>query len=134
MNMILPDYVKTDLGSIQIAPEVIEIIAGMATVETAGVAGMSGGFVGGITELLGRKNLSKGVKVEVGQKETAIDVSIVIEYGYRIPEVSSNVQENVKEAVQSMTGLEVVEVNVHIHDVQFKTNEKPEEESTQRVK
>lgn len=134
MNMILPDYVKTDLGSIQIAPEVIEIISGMATVETAGVAGMSGGFVGGITELLGRKNLSKGVKVEVGQKETAIDVSIVIEYGYRIPEVSANVQQNVKDAVQSMTGLEVVEVNVHIHDVQFKSNEKPEEESPQRVK
>jgi len=134
VNTITPDYVKTDLGSIQIAPEVIEVISGLATIGTAGVAGMSGGFVNGITELLGKKNLSKGVKVEVGQKESAIDVSIVIEYGYRIPEVSREVQQNVKQAIESMTGLQVVEVNVHIHDVQFKLNDKPEEESANRVK
>lgn len=134
METIAPDYVKTDLGSIQIAPEVIEVIAGLATIETPGVAGMSGGFAGGISELLGRKNLSKGVKVEVGQKETAVDVSVVIEYGFRIPEVSSNIQNGVKNAIESMTGLQVVEVNVHIHDVQFKTLEKSEEEVVNRVK
>jgi uncharacterized alkaline shock family protein YloU len=136
MSTIAPDYEKTDLGSIQIAPEVIEIIAGLATVEVAGVAGMSGGFAGGIAELLGRKNLSKGVKVEVGQREAAIDVSIVIEYGHRIPEVASDIQQNVKQAIESMTGLNVVEVNVHIHDVLFKALEKPVEEETavQRVK
>ena len=92
MSTIAPDYVKTDMGSIQIAPEVIEIIAGLATVEVQGVAGMSGGLAGGIAELLGRKNLSKGVKVEVGQREAAIDVSIIIEYGNRIPEVASDIQ------------------------------------------
>lgn len=129
MSTIVPDYVKTEMGSIQIAPEVIEVIAGLATVEVEGVAGMSGGFVNGITELLGRKNLSKGVKVEVGQKEAAVDVSIVIEYGYRIPEVATDIQQNVKNAIESMTGLQVVEVNVHIHDVQFK-NEKIEVEET----
>ncbi|WP_442601217.1 Asp23/Gls24 family envelope stress response protein [Paenibacillus sp. KN14-4R] len=136
MNSITPDYVKTDLGSIQIAPEVIEVIAGLATIETPGVAGMSGGFANGISEILGRKNLSKGVKVEVGQKETAIDVSIIIEFGYRIPEVSENIQFNVKTAIESMTGLHVVEVNVNIHDVQFKDNEKSEIEApaTVRVK
>jgi uncharacterized alkaline shock family protein YloU len=135
MSTIVPDYVKTEMGSIQIAPEVIEVIAGLAAIEVDGVAGMSGGFVNGITELLGRKNLSKGVKVEVGQKEAAIDVSIVIEYGYRIPEVATDIQQNVKNAIESMTGLQVVEVNVHIHDVQFK-NEKldVEETTTNRVK
>jgi uncharacterized alkaline shock family protein YloU len=128
MSTIAPDYVKTDMGSIQIAPEVIEIIAGLATVEVNGVAGMSGGFAGGIAELLGRKNLSKGVKVEVGQKEAAIDVNIIIEYGNRIPEVASSIQQNVKNAIESMTGLNVVEVNVHIHDVHFKGSEKLIEE------
>jgi uncharacterized alkaline shock family protein YloU len=135
MNTIAPDYVKTDMGSIQIAPEVIEVIAGLATVEVQGVAGMSGGFAGGIVELLGRKNLSKGVKVEVGQKEAAIDVSIIIEYGNRIPEVSSAIQQNVKNAIESMTGLSVVEVNVHIHDVHFKADKVMEDETAiHRVK
>jgi uncharacterized alkaline shock family protein YloU len=137
MTTIAPDYEKTEMGSIQIAPEVIGIIAGLAAVEVEGVAGMSGGFAGGIAELLGRKNLSKGVKVEVGQREAAIDVSIVIEYGHRIPEVAGEIQQNVKQAIESMTGLHVVEVNVHIHDVIFKGVEKPvveEETSVQRVK
>lgn len=138
MNTLAPDYERsesTDFGSIQIAPEVIEIIAGLATVEVEGVAGMSGGFAGGIAELLGRKNLSKGVKVEVGQREAAVNVSIIVEYGRRIPEVSSDIQRNVKRAIESMTGLQVVEVNVHIHDVHFKVIEKVEEEETsQRVR
>ena len=71
----------------RLRPKSLRVIAGLATVEVEGVAGMSGGFASGIAELLGRKNLSKGVKVEVGQREAAVDVSIVIEYGYRIPEV-----------------------------------------------
>lgn len=135
MTTLSPDFVKTDLGSIQIAPEVVEVIAGLATIEVNGVAGMSGGFAGGIAELLGRKNLSKGVNVEVGEREAAINVSIIIEYGVRIPELSSEIQRNVKHAIESMTGLSVVEVNVHIHDVHFKTTEREEEEvALSRVK
>lgn len=136
MSTIVPDYVRTDMGNIQIAPEVIEVIAGLATIEVEGVAGMSGGFAGGIAELLGRKNLSKGVKVEVGQKEAAVDVSIIIEYGSKIPRVSSDIQRSVKQAIETMTGLDVVEVNVHIHDVHFKTNDKliEDETASQRVK
>lgn len=116
------------MGTIEIAPEVIEVIAGLATVEVDGVAGMSGGISSGIGELLGRKNLSKGVKVEVGQREAAVDVSIIVQYGRRIPEISAEIQRNVKRSIETMTGLSVVEVNVHIHDVHFKTAEKPEEE------
>ena len=135
MNMIATDYEKTDIGTIQIAPEVIEVIAGLATIEVKGVAGMSGGFAGGIAELLGRKNLSKGVKVEVGQREAAVDVSIIVEYGNKIPEIASEIQQNVKRSIEVMTGLHVIEVNVHIHDVHFKTAEKPEDDELQlRVK
>ncbi|MCA0754515.1 Asp23/Gls24 family envelope stress response protein [Paenibacillus sp. N4] len=128
MSTIAAEYERTDIGTIQIAPEVIEVIAGLATIEVQGVAGMSGGFAGGIVELLGRKNLSKGVKVEVGQREAAVDVSIIVEYGNRIPEIASEIQRNVKRSIEMMTGLGVVEVNVHIHDVHFKTPDKPEEE------
>lgn len=128
MSTIAAEYERTDIGTIQIAPEVIEVIAGLATIEVQGVAGMSGGFAGGIVELLGRKNLSKGVKVEVGQREAAVDVSIIVEYGNRIPEIASEIQRNVKRSIEMMTGLGVVEVNVHIHDVHFKTADKPEEE------
>lgn len=120
MNSMISEFERTDLGSIQIAPEVIEIIAGLATVEVKGVAGMSGGFVGGIAEMLGKKNLAKGIKVDVGQREAAIDVSVIVEYGFRIPEVASEIQENIKNTIHSMTGLNVVEVNVHILGVQFK--------------
>lgn len=135
MSTIAADYEKTDIGTIQIAPEVIEVIAGLATVEVDGVAGMSGGFAGGIAEMLGRKNLSKGVKVEVGQREAAIDVSIIVEYGNRIPEIASEIQQNVKRSIEMMTGLTVIEVNVHIHDVYFKPADKPEaEEQHLRVK
>lgn len=126
----MPDYERTEMGSIQIAPEVIEVIAGLATVEVEGVAGMSGGISAGIAELLGRKNLSKGVKVEVGQREAAVDVNIVVEYGRRIPEIAGEIQRNVKRSIETMTGLNVVEVNVHVHDVQFKPADKVEEDDS----
>jgi len=132
---IIAEYEKTDMGTIQIAPEVIEVIAGLATIEVEGIAGMSGGLAGGIAELLGKKNVSKGVKVEVGQKEAAVDVSVIIQYGFKIPEVASNVQENIKRSIEIMTGLNVVEVNVHVHDVHLKAEEKADtEEQATRVK
>jgi uncharacterized alkaline shock family protein YloU len=106
-----------DVGHIKIADEVVSIVAGIAATEVEGIAGMSGGIVGGITEMLGKKNLAKGVRVEVGEREAAIDLYVVVEYGVRIPDVAQKVQEEVKKAVESMTGLEVVEVNIHIQGV-----------------
>ncbi len=117
-----------DLGAIKIANEVVSIIAGLAATEVEGVAGMSGGIVGGIAELLGRKNLTKGVKVEVGEKESAVDLFVVIEYGTSIPEVAWKVQDNVKQAIESMTGLKVVETNVHVQGVHFAELEDTEEQ------
>ena len=117
------------LGSIRIADEVVSIIAGLAAVEIDGIAGMSGGIVGGIAEMLGRKNFAKGVKVEVGEKEAAVDLYIIVKYGARIPEIAINCQENVQKAIQSMTGLKVVEVNVHVQGVAFPEPEHKVEET-----
>jgi uncharacterized alkaline shock family protein YloU len=116
-----------DVGSIRIADEVVGIIAGLAATEVSGVAGMSAGLVGGIAEMLGKKNLSKGVKVEVGEREAAVDLYIIAEYGVRIPDVALRVQENVKRAIESMTGLEVVEVNIHVQGVGFALEAKEED-------
>ena len=105
-------------ANIKISDDVIAVIAGVAASEVQGVAEMSGGFAGGISEVLsGKKNLSKGIKVESGEKETKIDVNIIVEYGIRIPDVAFEIQNRVKKAVESMTGLKVVEVNVHIQGV-----------------
>lgn len=127
-NMDIIERQDTELGSIRIANEVVAIIAGLAATEIKGVAGMSGGLAGGIAEILGRKNLSKGVKVEVGEKEAAVDMFIIVEYGVKIPEVAINIQENVKNAIEGMTGLKVVEVNVHVQGVVFTQPELKEEE------
>ncbi len=124
---------KNGLGSIRIADDVVRIIAGLAASEVSGVVSMSGGVVGGIAEKLGRKNLSKGVKVEVGEKEAAVDLYIVVEYGSSIPEVAAKIQDVVKSAIERMTGLAVVEVNVNVQGVAF-ANELNEEENNNRVK
>ncbi|HWR45208.1 Asp23/Gls24 family envelope stress response protein [Sporomusa sp.] len=116
-----------DVGSIRIADEVVGIIAGLAATEVTGVAGMSAGLVGGIAEMLGKKNLSKGVKVEVGEREAAVDLYIIVEYGVRIPDVALRVQENVKRGIESMTGLDVVEVNIHVQGVGFSPEGKEED-------
>ncbi len=103
---------------IKIADDVVAVIAGVAVSEVPGVAGMAGGFAGGISEVFsGKKNLAKGIKVEVGEKETKIDVNIIVEYGTRIPDVAFAIQNRVKKAVESMTGLKVVAVNVHVQGV-----------------
>lgn len=126
-NIDVPDY-----GQIKIADEVVGVIAGLAATEIPGVAGMSGGIAGGIAEMLGRKNLSKGVKVEVGEKEAAIDLFIIVEYGAKIPDVSWKIQESVKKAIETMTGLNVVEVNIHVQGVNMDKEDK--EDGNLRVK
>lgn len=106
-----------EMVNVKISEEVVAIIAGLAATEVSGVAGMSGGLAGEISEILGRKNMSKGVKVEVGEKEAAIDLYIIVEYGARIPDVAWEIQEKVKSTVETMTGLKVIEVNIHVQGV-----------------
>jgi uncharacterized alkaline shock family protein YloU len=115
--------VKTDYGEVQIASEVVSTIAGLAATEAEGIADMSGGITSGVVQLLGRKDLSKGVKVTVGEKETTIDIFVVTKYGVRIPEIALDIQKKVKEAVENMTGLKVTAVNIHVQGVKI-----PEEE------
>lgn len=106
-------------GSIKIADEVVSIIAGLATIEVEGVAGMVGGFAGGLAEILGKRNLSKGVKAAVGERETAVELFVILDYGINIPDVAATVQKNVKTAIENMTGLEVVQVNVHVQGIKL---------------
>ncbi len=117
----------TELGVVKIADEVVSIIAGLAATEIEGVASMSGGIGGGIAEVLGRRQFSKGVKVEVGEEETKIEIFIMVNYGVRIPDVAWDIQESVKKAVETMTGLRVVYVNIHVQGVHFPKDEEEEE-------
>lgn len=121
-----------EFGSVKISDEVVGIIAGLAATEVKGVAGMSGGIVGGIAEMLGKKNLSKGVKVKVEEKEVAVDLYIVVEYGVRIPDVAWEIQEKVKKAIESMTGLEVVEVNIHVQGVHMEKESEQQDQEKYR--
>lgn len=116
-----------DMGAIRIADEVVSTIAGLAAVDVEGVAAMSGSLTAGLTEILGRKNLSKGVKVEVGETEAAIEAFVVVEFGFPIPVVARGVQNQVKTAVESMTGLTVTGVNVHVVGVSMKKGKIEEE-------
>ncbi|XOQ58690.1 MAG: Asp23/Gls24 family envelope stress response protein [Clostridium sp.] len=118
---------EIDMGIVKISDEVVGVIAGLATTEIDGIVGMSANLVGGITQILsGKKNLSKGVKVSVGENSAAIDLYVVVEYGVRIPDVAFKVQENVKKAVESMTGLEVTAVNIHVQNVVISDSEENE--------
>ena len=126
----LEEEIKTENDGIQISNDVVAVISGVAVSEVPGVAGMAGGFAGGITEVLsGKKNLSKGIKVEVGDKDTKIDVNIIVEYGTRIPDIAFEIQNRVKKAVENMTGLKVLEVNVHVQGVHTSGEENTEEQT-----
>ena len=129
---VLTTKKETRLGTVRIADDVVSIIAGLAATEIDGIAGMSAGLVGGIAEILGRKNFAKGVKVEVGEHEAAVDLYIIVKYGVRIPDVALAAQENVKQAIETMTGLSVVEVNIHVQGVGFPEEETKEEETRVR--
>ena len=110
-------------GTITYANEVIAIIAGVAANEVEGVAGMCSG--GGITEVFGRnKNITKGVKVELGTEEAAVDIYLIVEYGTPIQTCAAAVQENVRKSIESMTGLHVVRVDVHVQGVSFEKEKK----------
>lgn len=114
-------------GEIRIAEDVIATIAGLAAIEVEGVAGMSGGLVGGIAEILGMKSLSKGVKLEITEKGGFVDLSIIATYGTKIPEIAWEIQEKVKRSIETMTGLNVLEVNIHIQGVSFPKEEVEED-------
>ena len=113
--------------TIKIANEAVATYAGIAVSEVTGVYGMAGGFAGITEALSGKKNLAKGIKVDVGEKNAKIDVNIIVEYGARIPDVAFEIQTRVKKSVENMTGLKVLEVNVHVQGVHAITDKEEKE-------
>nr|WP_255574590.1 Asp23/Gls24 family envelope stress response protein [Halobacillus sp. Nhm2S1] len=117
------------LGNIEIAPEVIEVIAGIAVSEVAGVASMRGNFASGVAERLGKKNHGKGVKVELTENGILIDAYVVMDYGISIPDTAQKIQDNTRQALKNMTALDINEINVHIVGVQMETGKEEEVEA-----
>lgn len=103
-----------EFGEVKISNDVVGTIANIAASEIQGVKGLSGGIAGDIAEMFGKKNQAKGVKVNAEDKSVELDLNIIVDFGIRIPEVSWKIQEAVKLSVESMTGLAVKVVNVHV--------------------
>lgn len=113
----------TDLGRVEIAPEVIEVIAGTAASEVDGLINMRGNFATGVAERLGKKTHSKGVKVELTDHGIIIDLFVLLQYGVSIPSVAQNIQTNIRQTLMNMTALEIAEINVHVVGIQMEKNE-----------
>lgn len=119
-SLLKMDHEDTHLGKVEIAPEVIEVIAGIAS-EVDGVAEMRGNFATGVVERFGKVNHGKGVKVDLADDGITIDVYCVVTFGVSIPKVAASVQENIRQTLLNMTSLSINEINIHIVGIQFDT-------------
>ena len=108
-----------ELGNIHISEEVLASIAAAAALEVEGVSSLAGNLGGDIAELLGKKNQGKGVHIRVEEDKISVDVAVLMAYGHTIPEVGKAVQENVKNTMESITGLDIAAVNVSVAGVVF---------------
>ncbi|MFH5835292.1 Asp23/Gls24 family envelope stress response protein [Proteiniclasticum sp. C24MP] len=114
-------------GVVKISEDVVGVIAGIAASEIQGIQGLHPTLTGGITQVVtGKRNVTKGVKVTVGERDAIIDMVVSIEYGYKIPEVVQKAQVNVKETVETITGLKVSAVNVYVNNIYVKDKETKE--------
>lgn len=111
-------------GRVQIADDVVAVIAGMAATEVKGVSAMAGNITNEIMAKAGRKNLSKGVKVSINKNKVKISLAIMMEYGYNIPGTCSKVQDKVKTAVENMTGLTVTDIDIRIASVDMQKDKR----------
>lgn len=116
-------YEKDEHGQIVIADEVVAIIAGIAATEVKGVDSMYGGWSGEIISRMGIRDLAKGVSISIEDDHVSVKLSLNVRYGYSIPDVSRNVQDKVASAIESMTGLSVLDVNIRIAGVVNAENE-----------
>lgn len=115
------------LGTVEIAPEVIEIITGIAASEIEGLSSMRGNFASGVVERLGKKSHGKGVKVELTETGIMIDLYVVFDFGISIPQIAQKLQTNIRQTIKGMTALEIAEINVHVVGIQMdNTDEKSE--------
>ncbi|SHE69935.1 Uncharacterized conserved protein YloU, alkaline shock protein (Asp23) family [Seinonella peptonophila] len=125
---------EQNTGVVRIADDVVAIIAGLTASKVPGIASMSAGITEGWAKRVSGKNLTKGVNVEVGELETAVDLKVIVEYGVKINEVCRQLQQQVKEAIENMTGLTVVEVNVKVEGVDVTDSKGQDQASERRVK
>ena len=128
------DAKETEVNGIKIAEDVVAKIAGSAASEVKGVFSMNGGIAGGISEMFGKKSFSKGVKAQVTEKDAVLDLYIIVEYGSRIPDIAFEIQNKVKTAVENMTGLKVLEVNIHVQGVNLPKDPKEVKEEEEQEK
>ena len=120
-------------GNVNISDDVVSTIASLAASEVKGIVGMSNSISGGFAELLGKKNLAKGVKITINENDVILDLAVIVEYGVKIPDVAWELQEKVKTEVESMTGLNVSAVNVTVDGVNVPKQETEEPVSTAEV-
>lgn len=131
-NVLEMNQGNNELGKVEIAPEVIEVIAGIAASEVEGVSQMRGNFATGVVERLGKKNHGKGVKVELLEDGIKVDVYCTMKFGVSIPNVAQKIQDNIRQALLNMTALEASEINIHVVGIQFES-QKPESEIEQEI-
>lgn len=108
-----------NMGEVQIADEVVAIIAALAATEVDGVASMAGNVTNELVSRLGMKNLSKGVKVDILEGVVTVSLALILKYNYSIVEVTGKIQEKVKAAIENMTGLEVADINIRVAGVEM---------------
>ena len=111
------------MGEVQIADEVVAIIAALAATEVDGVASMAGNITNELVSRLGMKNLSKGVKVDVLEGVVTVSLALNLKYNYSIMDVTAKVQDRVKTAIENMTGLEVADINIRVAGVEMVNRE-----------
>ncbi|WP_067728107.1 Asp23/Gls24 family envelope stress response protein [Oceanobacillus damuensis] len=119
---------NTALGKVEIAPEVIEVIAGISATEVEGIFAMRGNFASGVAERLGKKAHSKGVKVELTDDGVIIDIFVILNFGVSIPHVAQKIQTNIRQTLATMTAIELQEVNVHVVGIHMEEKEYTETE------
>lgn len=117
-----------DNGTVNISDEVVAVMASLAATGVSGVAGMSGGVAGGIVELLGKKSLSKGVRIVKEADSVLLELSVIVEYGAKIPDVAWEIQDKVKTEIETMTGVAVSGVNVSVESINVPADETKKDE------
>ena len=110
------------MGKVEIADGVVAIIAGLAATETEGVASLNGNITNSDVPKLGKKNLAKGVRVDMTDGVAKVELFLYLQYGYSIPDTCARVQDRVKSAIENMTGLEVSDVDISIAGVNIDKN------------
>ncbi|MBR2743307.1 MAG: Asp23/Gls24 family envelope stress response protein [Clostridia bacterium] len=118
-----PTEEEIDIGTVKISPDVISAIASVAVTETDGIAGVAQSITGGLAELLSKRNVPRGIKVEINNGSAVIDAHIIVQYGAVIPVVSEKLQAKIKDDVETMTGISVERINIHVQGVKLETGD-----------